>query len=185
MLSVCRDAVGADYTDHQIYFMMRHAGLPSHLLDWSWQWEVALWFAIHDANGKLKNKDASLWALRPLLRDLQGGIVNGSRVNPVFFRADQLTCERSRKQDACAYQIRFEKIGDEMIPIPMNNDSNYYERLLEIPLCASMSCATIEAWLLHEKPEMSDLLNVEQPLPSSIVECCFKLFIKENLYGYT
>ena len=185
MLSICRDAVGADYTDHQIYFMMRHAGLPSHLLDWSWQWEVALWFAIHDADGRLKNRSSSLWALRPLLRDLQGGVVNGSHIDPVFFRADQLTCERSRKQDGCAYQVHFEKSGDEIIPMPMNNDSIYSERLLEIPLCASMSCADVESWLLRDRPELADLLDGEHPLPSSVVEGCIKLFNKENWYDYT
>ena len=180
MLSMCRDAVRSDYTDHQIYFMMRHAGLPSHLLDWSWQWEVALWFAIHDVNGKLKNRDSSLWALRPLLRDLQGGTVNGSHVNPVFFRADQLTCERSRKQDGCAYQVRFENCGDEIMPMPMDNDLIYSERLLEIPISASMSCADVESWLLRDKPELTGLLNGEQPLPSAVVECCLKFFNKED-----
>ena len=176
MLSLCRDAVGINRSDHEIYFMMRHAGLPSHLLDWSWRWEIALWFAIHDLNGKLKNGDSSLWVLRPILRDMQGTEVNGESVNPVFFRADQQTCTRSQKQDGCAYQLRFEKRGDVILPVPMELDSLYRERLLKIPLSVEMSCESVERQLLNLRPDLMKLLCDDGVIPKLVVEECLRIF---------
>lgn len=176
MLSLCRGAVGINRSDHEIYFMMRHAGLPSHFLDWSWRWEVALWFAIHDSNSKLKNGDSSLWVLRPILRDMQGSAADDGAVNPVFFRADQQTCARSQKQEGCAYQLRFEKRGRVILPVPMEFDSLYRERLLKIPLSAEMNCERVEQQLLNEKPELMKLFCNDSVIPKVVVEECLRIF---------
>ena len=176
MLSICRSAVGENRSDHEIYFMMRHAGLPSHLLDWSWRWEVALWFAIHASNGKLKSVDSSLWVLRPILRDMQGCMVDGRSVNPVFFQADQQTCTRSQKQDGCAYQLRFEKRGDDILPVPMEFDPLYRERLLKIPLSTEMSCERVEQQLLNVNPNLMKLLCDGGVIPKSVVKECLGIF---------
>ena len=176
MLAVCRDAIGGGRTDNEIYFMMRHAGLPSHLLDWSWQWEVALWFAIHNGDGSLKTSQTSLWVLRPLMRDFNGGLVDGSLVRPVFFPADQLTCERSVKQDGSAYMVRFERAGDDVRPLPMNYDSNYRERLLRVPLSKEMCSTRIENELKSRRPDITELLTDAGPIPLQTVDECFGIF---------
>ena len=176
MVAVCRNAIGGERTDNEIYFMMRHAGLPSHLIDWSWQWEVALWFAIHRGDGCLKSGQTSLWVLRPQMRDFNGGTVDGCFIRPVFFPADQRTCERSTRQDGCAYMIRFERNGDDVRPLPMNYDPNYRERLLRIPLAEEMCSTKIEAELISRRSDITELLSDQGPIPQSAVEECFDIF---------
>lgn len=176
MLAVCRNAIGGERTDDEIYFMMRHAGLPSHLIDWSWQWEVALWFAIHSRDGCLKSEQSSLWVLRPLMRDFNGDTIDGRFIRPVFFRADQHTCERSIRQDGSAYMIRFEREGDDICPLPMNYDPNYRERLLRIPLTEELCSKKNEAVLISRRPDITELLSDPGPIPPSAVKECFDIF---------
>ena len=176
MVAVCRNAVGGERTDNEIYFMMRHAGLPSHLIDWSWQWEVALWFAIHSGDGCLKSEQASLWVLRPLMRDFNGDTIDGRFIRPVFFRADQHTCERSLRQDGSAYMIRFECEDDDFRPLPMNYDPNYRERLLRIPLTEELCNTKIETELISRRPDITKLLSDPGPIPPSAVKECFDIF---------
>lgn len=176
MLSICRSAVGVNRSDYEIYFMMRHAGLPSHLLDWSWRWEVALWFAIHDSNGKLKKGDSSFWVLRPLLRDMKGCLRDGRPFAAMYFRADQQTCERSRKQDACAYEIRTEMQNGILTPLSMDHDPNYRGRLIEIPLSAEVQSESVEMKLKRLNPDIANLLVDDGPIPIQVINECKRIF---------
>jgi hypothetical protein len=47
-------------------FLMQHYGVPTRLLDWSESPLVALYFVVHDKNGRLRAKDGALWILFPL-----------------------------------------------------------------------------------------------------------------------
>jgi hypothetical protein len=42
----------------------QHLGLSTRLLDWSYRWDVALFFALYDPAQKHTDKDAEVWLLR-------------------------------------------------------------------------------------------------------------------------
>ena len=173
MIALCKNEIGNTCTDNEVYFMMRHAGLPSHLLDFSWQWEVALWFAIHDKDGSLKNRDSSLWVLRPLIRDFCGYDTMNGHMNPVFFPADQQTCERSRRQDGCAYTIRFRNDVNGIKPLPINCDPNYRERLLRIPLAIS----GYEEFERKSRIDgVGEITKINSPLTQEVIQKCLQIF---------
>ncbi len=179
MLAICKTELGGKHTDNEVYFMMRHAGLPSHLLDWSWRWEIALWFAIHDTDGSLKKRESSLWILRPILRDFQGGDTDHGYVKPVFFPADQQTCDGAQKQDGSAYSIRFVKTKnkDGVSPLPMNYDPIYSERLIRVPISLDLDAMkAMEAELREIAVGIDGILTTTSPLSCKTVEKCHKMF---------
>jgi hypothetical protein len=55
-----------DHTD-QWLFLARHVGLPTRLLDWTEGLMFALWFAVHDAKGGLRDPEegGTVWMLDP------------------------------------------------------------------------------------------------------------------------
>ena len=46
-------------------FLMQHFGVPTRFLDWSESPLVALYFAVYDRNGKIKQSDGAFWCLDP------------------------------------------------------------------------------------------------------------------------
>mgnify|MGYP003332529262 CR=1 FL=1 len=110
-----------------------------------------MWFAIHRGDSCLKSGQTSLWVLRPQMRDFNGGTVDGCFIRPVFFPADQRTCERSTRQDGCAYMIRFERNGDDVRPLPMNYDLNYQERLKFVVIMLDLNYQTFVNLVLWNK----------------------------------
>ena len=165
MTTVCKEALGDSYTDNEVYFIMRHAGLPSHLLDWSYNWKVALWFALHNPDGTLTDRPSSLWALRLKLSDMES----------TFFPADQHTCDRSEAQEGWAYKIRFEKRTDGVHVLPMEQDPYYSERLLKIQLNPAAHESMLYE-LMKMDQSIEEKMKTPSPLPNAVVEKCRSVF---------
>lgn len=172
MLEICRKHLDAQLMDKHVYFMMRHAGLPSMIVDWSNSWHVALWFAIHTQERTVKVGGASLWAIRTMVWPVKGW--------PTLFHADSFACERSRRQDGFAYHLHFEvnKQGESRI-IRMNRDPIYGRRLFRIPIAGDY--AQIEAELLARDPSLKEITEAESPIPDDVVSECKETFL--NITG--
>ena len=168
MIAVCKEALGGSYSDSRVYFIMRHAGIASHLIDWSCNWKVALWFALHNADGSLTERSSSLWALRHLASDIRS----------TFFPIDQHVCERSEKQEGWAYSIRFANVGDGVRVLPMECDELYRGRLLRIPIDKEAH-KRLETELLADCPEVGNVMSVPSPLPDDIIEKCNAIFARK------
>lgn len=167
MLAICRAHFSGTKSANEIYFLMRHAGLPSHIIDWSQSLEVALWFAIHSTDGSLKKDNASLWVLRPT-------IGKKDRV-ATFYPADCMACERSKRQKGFAYFLHFTTTDDGVLTmLPMESDPIYGPRLLRIPLQGDYSA--MERELCERDPSIAEIAKAESPLPENVVEKCRKVF---------
>lgn len=168
MLKICKEEIGDSRTDNEVYFMMRHAGLPSHLIDWSYNWKIALWFALHNSDGTLTNRSSSLWVLQHHISDLRCS----------FFPADQHTCERSERQEGWAYVIRFEECVDGIHALPMERDCRYEKRLLKIPIDITAH-ERMERELLTSDRGIVDVMKTPSPLSNGAVEKCHNIFRKK------
>ena len=174
MLEICKDEIGDSRTDKEVYFMMRHAGLPSHLVDWSCNWRVALWFALHDNDGSLTVRPSSLWVIRHHKSDLLHS----------FFPADQHACERSEKQEGWAYVIRFEECADGIHALPMERDLRYEGRLLRMPIDTTAHERMMYE-LLRSDRWIVDIMNTPSPLSKAVVKKCYDIFQKKSGLGTT
>ena len=167
MLAICRMHLDARLSDEYVYFLMRHAGLPSMMMDWSNSWHVALWFAIHTQEKFVKDGGASLWAIRTMV-----GTVKGL---PTLYHADSFACERSHRQDGFAYYLHFEenKQGESRI-IQMNRDPIYGRRLVRIPIAGDYT--QIKEALLAKDSSLAEITEAESPIPEDVVSECKKTF---------
>lgn len=163
MIAICKEKLGGSYSDSIVYFIMRHAGIASHLIDWSYSWKVALWFALHNADGSLTERSSSLWVLRPHISD------------STFFPVDQHACERSEKQEGWMYLIRFANGVDGVRVLPMECDELYRGRLLRIPIDTEAH-KRLETELLVDCPEVANVMSAPPPLPDDIIEKCNAIF---------
>lgn len=167
MLAICRDHYGGTKSDDEIFFLMRHAGLPSHTIDWSQSLDVALWFAIHSTDGTIKKNNASLWALRPM--------IGKKDWVATFYPADCMTCERSKRQKGFAYFLHFTTSDDGVLTmLPMDSDPIYGPRLLRIPLQGDYSA--MERELRERDPSIAEITKAESPLPEDVVDKCWSAF---------
>ena len=165
MLKICKEEIGDLRTNNEVYFMMRHAGLPSHLIDWSYDWRIALWFALHNSDGSLTKRSSSLWVIRQHISDLRCS----------FFPADQHTCERSERQEGWAYAIRFKKREAGVYALPMEQDRKYEKRLLRIPIdTTAHKSLTLE--LQQKDGSLADIMNIPPPLSTEVVRKCHCIF---------
>ena len=166
MLVICRKHLDAQLSNEQIYFLMRHAGLPSMMVDWSTSLNVALWFAIHTKQG-IKTEGASLWAIRPVV-----GMVKDL---PTLYPADSMMCECSRRQDGFACYLHFaaSKQGESGV-LPMDRDPIYGRRLVRISIAGNY--AQIEAEFLAIDPSLAGITESDCPIPEDVVSECKNVF---------
>ena len=166
-----------DCSDDALYLLMRHAGVKyTALLDWTVLPEIAVWFAIHDRNGELKNQnndDAVLWVFRPIpsdeakrnsADDMLFPEDGGSR-SVVFFPYENslefegqmgyVLYQRPTMQFAAEMRLRFgqpNRNGDRHL-LPMDEDVNFKGRLLKIGIEGDFEAidAELTEWLCSEQ----------------------------------
>lgn len=75
-----------------IYAYARHAGLPSELLDWSYDYEVAAFFACFENNSNDQDNDAVVWAINQNVTketDLRKHVQDNAAVDQIQFMQKQ------------------------------------------------------------------------------------------------
>ena len=161
MLATCREFVDEFWKeedrvcDADLYWLMRHAGLPSPLLDCSRSFYVALWFAIHRHAGKemyVLRDDAN--AAVTVVRLSKEGYECENTIEPippdptsrpiVYKRVKvdgngEFPYERPLAQDSIVIRQRFlpDGIGGRYRLLPLNEDPYCAGRILKIPIVGS------------------------------------------------
>lgn len=177
VFDLCRREKLMDCGDAALYLLMRHAEVKyTALLDWTLSPEIAVWFAIHDRNGKLKNQandDAVLWVFRPVSSDeakrscADGELFpeDGGSKSVVFFPYEDprefegqigyVSYQRPTMQFAAEMRLRFGQPdrNEDRHLLPMDEDVNFKGRLLKIGIEGDFEAidAELTGWLRNEQ----------------------------------
>ena len=159
-------------TEWQTYIRMRHAGvLNTALLDWTASPEIALWFAIHEADGSIKDSNNGvLWVYRYIDEDEhfpdneevpipQNGTTRSVvclsywEVARSYYEGDPSWGERPTMQSAAAVRLKFADANDngEQYLLPMDKDPYFRGRLIRIEIEGNYEFINAELNLWLEK----------------------------------
>ena len=187
----CRRNTSIKCSDWDFYLLMRHAGVKyTTLLDWSLSPEIAVWFAIHDKNGQVKeNTNATLWVLRYtdddiLGHDTEDGVLfpaDGGSRSAVYFPYEDtddfagldgyVSYQRPTMQKAVEVRLRFnmpDQAGNRHL-VPMDEDAAFSGKLLRIDIEGDFGAIDdeLKEWLLRKQQwpndDFMDYLGLGKP----------------------
>ena len=159
-------------TEWQTYIRMRHAGvLNTALLDWTASPEIALWFAIHEADGSIKDLNSGvLWVYRYIDEDERFPNNEEAPIPPngttrsvvclsywevarSYYENDISWGERPTMQKAAAVRLKFADANDkgEQYLLPMDKDPYFRGRLIRIGIEGNYEFINAELNLWLEK----------------------------------
>lgn len=151
MLVSCRETVKRKYPrleidDRDLLWLMRHAGLPSPLLDFSKSFYVALWFAIHNSDGSIRKEDASVWVARITDRMKSANVADansfGRAMHPHVYNQvsydenGETLFYRPASQESVVICQRFLTDGADgcFKLLPLNEDPYFAGKIVRIPI---------------------------------------------------
>jgi len=102
--TLCGQLYSTNLTDWEMSFEMRHAGLPTRLLDWSESFANALFFAIYDTQVSIHNEEHKpcIWILDPYILNSKSyrerTIPDSLSVGFAYHTSDRKEWDRNRRK---------------------------------------------------------------------------------------